>query len=69
MSIPTRGETYAKLMEHLRYAQEDAAMMAHLLNTESGPMDTLLAKGWLGISELLKMMQHKVTALAQGNLQ
>jgi hypothetical protein len=62
MSIPTRGETYARLIEHLRLAQEDAATMAHLHNTES--RDSPLARGWLTVSEMLKQMQYKVTQFA-----
>ena len=31
-SVPTQGETYAKLMENLRHAQENSAMLAHLAN-------------------------------------
>lgn len=69
MSVPTLGETYMKLMEHLRLAQEDAAMAAHLHNTESGSKAMMMAKAWLIISEALKAMQTKVTQLAQGRLQ
>ncbi len=66
MSVPTLGETYAKMMEHLRLAQEDAAMAAHLLNAND---DTKPALAWLAVSELLKKMQHQVTQLAMGRLQ
>lgn len=69
MSIPTHGETYSKLIEHLRLAQEDAAMLAHLRNAEGDDKGRLLAKGWLVVSEGLKQMQYKVTLLAQGRLQ
>lgn len=69
MSVPTVGEQYAKLMEHLRHAQEDAAMLAHLHNTESGSKAAMMAKGWLVVSEALKAMQGTVTRLAQGRLQ
>jgi hypothetical protein len=68
MSIPTKGETFAKLLEHLRYAQEDAAMLAHLTN-EGDKMSQTLAKGWLGVSELLKKVQWQVTKLAKGSWQ
>lgn len=66
--IPTRGLTYAKLTEHIRGAQDCAAMMSHLHNTEANDMDKLLARGWLGIEELLKMLNYKVTELAKRNL-
>lgn len=69
MTVPTRGETYAKLIEYLRQAQDCAAMMVHLHNTEANDKDKLLAKGWLVVSEGLKLMQSQVTKLAQGRLQ
>ena len=69
MSIPTSGESYAKLLEHLRLAQEDAAMLAHLRNAEGDDKGKLIAKGWLGVSEMLKMLGYKVTEMAKGRLQ
>lgn len=69
MSVPTRGEEYAKLIEHLTKAQESSAMLAHLHNTEGNDMDKLLAKGWLGIAEMMRMMQFKVIQLAKSKLQ
>jgi hypothetical protein len=68
-NIPTKGETYSRLLEHLRYAQEDAAMMAHLLKAEADAPGLVLGQGWLNISEGLRKMQHIVTQLAKGNLQ
>ena len=65
----TRGETFAKLIDHLREAQDCAAMLAHLHNTEGNDMDKLLAKGWLGTSELLKLFAHQVISLASNKLQ
>ena len=65
MSIPTKGETFAKLIEHLRRAQEDAAMMAHLIRDD----DKLIAQGWVAISEMLKKTVHNVTKLATRGLQ
>lgn len=69
MSVPTRGELYVQLIEHLIKAQECAAMIGHLHNTEDHHNDKLLAKGWLGMSELLQKVQHQVTQIAQGRLQ
>jgi len=68
MSIPTPGEQLAKLCEHLRLAQESAAMMAHLHNVQDSRKDSILAKGWLAVSEALKLMNHKVIELAKGRL-
>lgn len=65
MAIPTKGEEYAKLIEHLRLAQENAAMLQHLYRDESKNM----AMGWFTISELLKRVQHQVTQLATRGLQ
>lgn len=67
--IATRGETFSKLLHHIREAQELAAVMAHLHNTEGNDMDKLLAKGWLGISELFARLAHQVTTLAMGKMQ
>lgn len=68
MSVPTRAEEYAKLNEYLIKAQESAAMLAHLHNTEGSDTDKLFARGWLGIAELLRKLQHQVTQLAMGRL-
>lgn len=64
----SRSETYIKLLHHIREAQELAAVMGHLHNTEGNEMDRVLAKGWLGISELMGRMAHQVTSLASGKL-
>lgn len=69
MSVPTHGETYAKLVEHLRLAQEDSAMLAHLRRAEGDAKGRLMADGWLTISEALRLFQRKVSELAQGRLQ
>lgn len=64
MSIPTKGEEFAKLMEYLRRSQESSAMLAHLTADESRST----AQGWLAISEMFKMVQSKVTELATKGL-
>lgn len=69
MSVPTRGEKYAELIEHLIRAQEAAAMLGHLHNTEGNDFDKALARGWLAIAEMLRRAQFKITELAKGNLQ
>lgn len=68
MALPTQAEEYAKLMEYLRKAQESCAMIAHLHNSQSGPMSSTLASGWLGMSELMKRMQYQITELAKSKL-
>lgn len=60
MSLPTESETFAKLLEHLRKAQEEAATLGHLCADN----EPTRSHGWLGISELLKKMTHQVTKLA-----
>lgn len=65
----TSGETFAMLMEHLRLAQEDAAMLSHLHRAYGTGADLVLAKGWLNVSEGLKQMQERVTEFARRGLQ
>jgi aromatic ring-cleaving dioxygenase len=69
MSIPTKSEEFAKLIEHLRKAQEASAMLAHLNNADGDKMGALIARGWLGVEEMLKMTVHNVTQLATKGLQ
>jgi hypothetical protein len=70
MSVPTQGEAFAKLTEHLRLAQEDTAMLAHLTRAmSSSKKDVAVADGWIATSELLKRLIYQVTKLAQGKLQ
>jgi hypothetical protein len=65
VSIPTEGETYARIMEYLRKLQEETAMMAHLNKANDKHR---LALSWLAVSENIKKMQHQLTILAQGRL-
>ena len=67
--VVTRGETFAKLLHHVQEAQDCAAVMSHLENTESGPHAAASAKGWLIISEQLKKFVHVVTEMAKRRLQ
>jgi hypothetical protein len=62
MSIPTQGEIYSQLMEHIRKAQESAAMMSHLIHAETDNKE--LASRWIAVSENLKKMQYILTNLA-----
>ena len=66
--LPTHSLIYTQLNEKLIECQELCAMNAHLFNTEGNHMDNLLAKGWLGMSELFKRMQFQITELAKGKL-
>lgn len=66
MPIPSKAEKYNELIEYLRKAQEASAMLAHLNNADGDKMGALIAKGWLGVSEMLKKMIHQVTKLATG---
>ena len=67
--IPTRGEAYAKLMHHLNEAADQAAVLSHLHNTEDSSMDKLLAKGWLGIHQLLLKVRDQIVKLAANKFQ
>ncbi len=66
MSIPTISEEYSKLMEHLRMAEENAAMIAHLHNAND---KRGLAIMWLKVSENFKNLQYTIAQLAQGRMQ
>lgn len=61
MSVPTQGEVFAKLLEHVRYAQEGAAMYAHLCRANG---DTVRADGFLRASEGFKRTVKLLTELA-----
>lgn len=65
----TRGETFAKLTELLREAEDCANVLAHLHNTEGNDADKLFARGWLQIGQLLARMRVQITNLAMGKLQ
>jgi hypothetical protein len=65
----TRGEVFRKLTDHLRECQDLTATMAHLHNTEGNDMDKLLARGWLGVHEMIKLMTYQISELARNKLQ
>ena len=65
MSIPTKGEEFAKLIEHLRLAQECMAMLAHVYRDESA----ITAKGWLAWSEMMGNIVIQTTKFAKRGLQ
>lgn len=60
MSVPNQGEVFSQLIEHIRKAQEAAAMLCHLTRDE----DRLRAQGWLAVSEMFKKTAKTVTDLA-----
>lgn len=66
MSIPTRGDEFAKLIEYLRKAQESSAMLSHLYRDDGNKTKAL---GWVTISEGLKQMQKSCTMIAMKGLQ
>lgn len=67
MSVPTRGEVYAKLLESMRMCEEHSAMMAHLYNAE-GLRGTELGRAWLRVSENFNRMNKGITMLATRGL-
>jgi hypothetical protein len=63
MSLPTEGETFSKLIEYIRKAQETSATLAHLTRAND---HAAASKGWLAVSEQLKTMQHIIIEIAKG---
>jgi len=61
MSVPSKGESFAKLIEYLRKAQEEAATLAHLARAND---DRPMALGWLTVSELMKKQIYQITQMA-----
>lgn len=68
MSVPSRGEVFAKATDSVDQLISCCAMMAHLHNTEGSDKDKKLAVGWLMMSEMFKQVRHKVVLLGQGRL-
>lgn len=70
MSLPTRGEEFGKIIEHLRKAQESMAMLAHLYRANDfNPQDRLMAQGWLAWSEQMGNLVKVITKFAKRGLQ
>lgn len=65
MSIPTEGDLFAKLIEYLRLSQETTATLSHLAAANDRG---LTSRGWLAVSEQMKVMQRVVTKIATGKL-
>lgn len=67
--VPTRAEAYTKLIHHLSEAADQAAVLSHLHNTEESELDKLMAKGWLGVHELVMRLRTQITKLAANKFQ
>jgi hypothetical protein len=65
--VATRDEAYRKLMHHLEEAENQANVIGHLTNTETG--GGLLAKGWYGIGEMLHNARKQIMHLAMRRMQ
>lgn len=68
MSVPSRSEVFAKLVDLVDQLISTTATMAHLHRTEDGEKDKKLAVGWLMMSEMFKQVRHKVVLFGQGRL-
>lgn len=66
MTVPTQGETFSKLIHHLREAQDASAMLAHLAQANNS---RLTGQGWLAVEEMLKLTVRNVTKLATRGMQ
>lgn len=62
--VATKSEAYRKLMHHLEEAENQALAIGHFHMTEDSNMDRLLAKGWYGVGEMLKMTREQIRQLA-----
>jgi len=67
--VPTRGDAFSKLLWHLNEAADQAAVISHLHATEGSQMENLMAKGWLGVHEMLLMIRAKITEMAKNKFQ
>jgi len=68
--MDTQGEVFAKMTHHLREAQDCAATLSHLAGLQSNnPHDQAIARGWLAVSEYLKIFIKKVIQIGQGKMQ
>lgn len=66
MSVPTSGETFSKLIHHIREAESACAMLAHLENNDR--RGAFKAKLWLAASEQFRRMVATMTTIATGRL-
>lgn len=65
MTLTTESEEFAKLTEYIRKAQETAATLAHLCNAND---HKAAARGWLAVSEQMRVMNAIIIQIAKGKL-
>jgi hypothetical protein len=65
MSVPTEYECYTRLLEYMRKAQEETAMLGHLANAND---NSDRGRAWLSASEMLRKIEIQLTKLAMGRL-
>jgi hypothetical protein len=65
MPVPSSGEVFTQLIEHLTRAQESCSTLSHLEGLNSSPIK---ARGWSAVAEMLKLTIHNVTDLATKGL-
>ncbi len=68
MAVPSKGEVFSKMLDHLRDAQSCASTLAHLYRADSGGIAMQLSRGWLLIEDLINKLCHKITLMGQGKL-
>lgn len=64
----TRAESYSKLMELLREAEDTCYVISHLHNTEDSKRGALLATGWRAVGQLLAKTRATIIEFAKGKL-
>lgn len=62
----TKAEAFAKMMHHLREAQDMAAVVGHLYLSEGDKLSEAMGKSWIVISELIKRMTNQIIQMAKG---
>lgn len=67
--VATKDEAYRLLTHHLQEAQSQCHVIGHLFNTEDDNRSRLLAKGWHGVAEMLKMVEVQVREIMMGKMQ
>ena len=63
--VPSEGDTFAKLLEHLREAQDCAYTIGHLRKAND---DKVTGQGWIAVGEMLKLTISNVTKLATAKM-
>lgn len=67
--VATKDEAYRKLVWHLQEGQSQCNVIGHLFRTEDDNRSRLLAKGWHGVAEMLKMVEVQVRQIMMGKMQ